>query len=135
MKILNLTQHPATAEQIAAGVVDLVGESLSELKRLLTFDTIPTKEQIQRRAASIARLAAEQNYEVCDEDFETPKFTHAMVGGAPFLMSSLESALMDEFLTPLYAFSVRESVEEVQPDGSVRKINVFRHKGFVGDLP
>lgn len=131
MRILNLTQHPATTEQIAAGVEDLVGESLSELKRLLTFDALPSKREIQRRAESIARLAVEWNYEVCDEDFATERFTHAMIGGAPFLMSALESALMDEFLTPLYAFSVRESVEEVQPDGSVRKINVFRHKGFV----
>jgi len=131
VKILNLTQHPATADQIAEGVVDLVGESLAELKRLLTFDAIPTKEEIQRRAASIARIAAEQNYEVCDEDFATERFAHAMIGGAPFLMSALESALMDEFLTPLYAFSVRESVEKTQDDGSVQKTNVFRHAGFV----
>lgn len=131
MKILNLTQHSSTPEQKAAGVVDLVGESLAELKQLLTFDTLPTKEEIQRRAASIARLAVEQNYEVCDEDFETPRFTHAMIGGAPFLMSALESALMDDFFTPIYAFSVRESIEEIQPDGSVRKANVFRHAGWV----
>ena len=31
----------------------------------------------------------------------------------------------------VYAFSVRESVEQPQPDGSVRKVNVFRHVGFV----
>ena len=29
------------------------------------------------------------------------------------------------------AFSVRESVEETQPDGSVIKRNVFKHAGFV----
>ena len=34
-------------------------------------------------------------------------------------------------IIPLYAFSRRESVEEWQPDGSVRKINIFRHDGFV----
>jgi hypothetical protein len=30
--ILNLTQHPATPEQVAAGVVDLIGDDLEYLK-------------------------------------------------------------------------------------------------------
>jgi hypothetical protein len=34
-------------------------------------------------------------------------------------------------ITPLYAFSVRESVEQALADGSVRKVNVFRHAGFI----
>ena len=46
-------------------------------------------------------------------------------------MSALESALLDECITPMYAFSVRDSVEQTQPDGSVRKVNVFKHIGFV----
>jgi hypothetical protein len=32
----------------------------------------------------------------------------------------------------VYAFSRRESTEAVQEDGSVRKVAVFRHLGFVG---
>ena len=36
--ILNLTQHPATPEQVAAGVVDLIGDDLETLKFLLTFE-------------------------------------------------------------------------------------------------
>jgi hypothetical protein len=55
-----------------------------------------------------------------------------MIGGAPYLMAPLEVALRAHGITPLYAFSVRESVEQTQPDGSVRKIAVFRHGGFVG---
>jgi len=54
-----------------------------------------------------------------------------MIGGAPFLMSALEDALVIAGITPLYAFSVRESVEAEQADGSVRKVAVFRHLGFV----
>ena len=54
-----------------------------------------------------------------------------MIGGAPFLMGALESALLDYGITPVYAFSKRESVEEVQKDGSVKKINIFRHAGFI----
>lgn len=60
MKIVNLTQHAGTAEQLAAGVADLGATSL-ELKRLLTFDSLPTREEIEARAA--------------------------MIGGAPFLMA------------------------------------------------
>lgn len=39
--IANLTQHPATQEQLAAGVVDLTGSALMSLKDMLTFDTQP----------------------------------------------------------------------------------------------
>ena len=46
-------------------------------------------------------------------------------------MPPLEKALRGLGIRPLYAFSVRESVEETLPDGSVRKVAVFRHKGFV----
>jgi hypothetical protein len=42
----------------------------------------------------------------------------------------------DEFagergITALYSFSTRESVDQPQPDGSVRKVAVFRHTGWV----
>ena len=56
---------------------------------------------------------------------------HCMIGGAPFLMGPLEAALLKDNRVPVYAFSVRESVEAPQADGSVRKANVFRHGGFV----
>ena len=36
--IINLTQHAATTEQIAEGVVDLQDDARAELARLLTFD-------------------------------------------------------------------------------------------------
>jgi len=44
-------------------------------------------------------------------------------------------ALRDQGIEPVYAFSVRESIEQTQPDGSVRKVNVFRHAGFVDAAP
>ena len=40
-----------------------------------------------------------------------------------------ESEIIPE--NALYAFSVRESVKSVEPDGSVVKKNVFRNLGFV----
>lgn len=119
MIIINLTQHPATAEQIAAGVVDLNGEMLADLKALLTFDTLPTRQEIQNRAWEIGRIASECGYRA------------AMIGGAPFLMPPLEGELRDRGYEPMYAFSAREVEEQAQPDGSVRKVAVFRHLGFV----
>ena len=54
-----------------------------------------------------------------------------MIGGAPFLMGALESELKNRGIQPMYAFSVRDSVEKQNPDGSVTKQNVFKHAGFI----
>ena len=123
--ILNLTQHAATPEQISEGVVDLPPSQRQELQRLLTFDTLPTKADIGGRAEAIADLAM-----AIDMERDQGPIS-AMIGGAPFLMFSLEWELREAGIEPLYAFSVRESVDQPQPDGSVRKVAVFRHLGFV----
>lgn len=127
--IVNLTQHSATAEQIAAGVVDLPAPEREALAALLTFDALPTRKEIEDRAADISELAAYNG--LGGDDTDSPFVGAAMIGGAPYLMSALERALLAVSITPMYAFSVRESVEQSQPDGSVRKVNVFRHAGFV----
>lgn len=121
--ILNLTQHPATLEQIAAGVVDLPADQRAAICALLTFDSLPTRTEIEDAAEAIALMADDHLPESGDHQ--------AMIGGAPWLMSSLEAALREQRIKPVYAFSVRESVEQAQADGSVRKVNVFRHAGFV----
>lgn len=122
MKILNLTQHRATPEQISAGVVE-PEEGKKKIQRLLTFEDLPTPEVIQERAEALARVA----------ELLTKEYSHdaVMVGGAPYLMSALEKALKERDLTPLYAFSKREVVEEQLSDGSVKKTQVFKHLGFV----
>jgi len=125
--ILNLTQHAATAEQIAAGVVDLCPDDRAIVCRWLTFDTCPVAQEIADRADLVAQAAAGDSKSVT----VPAGVTFAMIGGAPFFISALENALIEVGITPLYAFSVRESAEQVQPDGSVRKVNVFKHAGFV----
>ena len=138
-RILNLTQHDPTPEQIEAGVTcgDIPNEqALVEFRKLLTFDTIPTPTEVRQRAQQIAAYAAKTttlvdyggNSGLCVNE----PLRFAMIGGAPFLMAPLEEALRRVGITPLYAFSTRESVEQVQADGSVRKTAVFRHVGFVG---
>lgn len=116
-KIINLTQHPATPEQVAAGVEDLRGPELEALRKCLTFDALPTRADIEAAAEAIAAMAL--------------GYKAAMIGGAPWLMAPLEAALRRYGVRPLYAFSRREAVEEAMPDGSVRKVAVFRHVGFV----
>jgi hypothetical protein len=121
MGILNLTQHPATAEQIAAGVVDQPEPSRDTIRALLTFTTLPSNKTLRDRAATLADYARESGHR------------SAMIGGAPYLMRPLEEALLQAQIRPLYAWSPPPTISEVlQPDGSVRKVSVFRHGGFVG---
>ena len=87
------------------------------VRRLLTFDEIPSKSEIAARAAALAEIAVGHNA--------------AMIGGAQYLMGALENALIAAGVEPLYSFSKRESVETVSADGSVFKTNVFRHVGWV----
>jgi hypothetical protein len=121
--IINLTQHPATKEQLAAGVVDVCNEEA--LRGLLTFNECPTHQEVVDRAVQIVKLATESS------ETQGMAFMYAMIGGAPYLMRPLETALLCAGITPVYAFSKRVSEEKVMPDGSVQKVNVFKHIGFV----
>ncbi len=112
--IINLTQHVGTPEQ---GVTEPPNKL--EVQDLLTFGDLPSAREIYARASALASIALNTGAD------------SAMIGGAPYLMSALESALMDVGVQPLYAFSVRESIEQTDPDGSTRKVAVFRHKGWV----
>ncbi len=132
--IINLTQHSATPEQINQGVVDLPPELRTHLAELLTFDTIPNRPAVFQRAQDIAKLAItwlDNQPHPKDYGRGGAALAEAMIGGAPYLMVDLEAALLVHAIEPVYAFSVRESVEQTQPDGSVRKVAVFKHAGFV----
>ena len=125
-KIINLTQHPATKDQLVAGVIDLPEKQRQELIRRLTFDELPNDGEVQQRAATIAGDLHEWL-----EDAGIENVDAAMIGGAPYLMCPLERYLIGVRIQPIYAYSERISFEEKQPDGSVRKVNVFRHAGFI----
>lgn len=115
--ILNLTQHAATTEQVDAGVVE--PENKTAVQAALTFDAIPSADEMRQRAEFLAAIAKDSG---CNK---------AMIGGAPFFMAPMERALLATGITPVYAFSVRDSREEADGNGGVRKVNVFRHVGFV----
>lgn len=117
MIIINLTQHDSTPAQKAAGVVEPSDKQV--VKALLTFNAIPTVAEMSERAEKLANLARESG---------APS---AMVGGAPYFMSALEQALKARGIKPVYAFSVRKSVDKPNADGTVTKVAVFEHAGFV----
>ena len=123
MNILNLTQHSATPEQVADGVIDLTGESLEELIECLTFDEYPDETEILARVESITTLAA------CWQDMVDAD--SAMIGGAPWLTAPLTRGLQRKGIRPLFAYTKRVSSEVATPDGGVRKVSTFKHLGFI----
>lgn len=130
--IINLTHHAATAEQVAVGVVDLPAEQREALIDALTFESIPDAGEIRARAHDIAELACFNG--LGGDDGDDPFPSHAMIGGALWLMAPLAKELRLRSIEPVFAFSVRETEEKVQPDGSVKKVAIFRHAGFVQAL-
>ena len=112
--IINLTQHAGTPDQ---GVLE--PENKPAVQAALTFDAIPSFEDMNKRALFLADVALDAGA------------TKAMIGGAPFFMSTLERALTAAGIKPVYAFSVRESTEETDGNGGVLKVNIFRHAGWV----
>jgi hypothetical protein len=122
-RILNLTQHDATGEQLAAGVIEpTFGNDKKVIQELLTIETLAEAQSLKEllvRAQVLAEFARDYG---CGQ---------AMIGGAGYLMQVLTWALAERGITPLYAFSQREKDEVIQPDGSVRTVSIFRHKGFV----
>ena len=115
----NLTQHPASAEQIAAGVVDPSPTDKQAIVELLTFDSIPTSLEVWQRAHDLLAIAKDAGH------------TQAMIGGAPYLITEIVRHASRYGITCAHAFTARESAEVTQPDGSVKKVAIFRHMGFV----
>lgn len=123
--ILNLTQHTATPDQIAAGVVDLPEDRRRVLQKALTFEDLPSRSDLEERADCITGLVRDY----CQK--QRLVFDSAMIGGAPFFMPVLAEALKSAGLPPVYAFSQRIVEEQEDGAGGVRKVAVFRHVGFV----
>jgi len=130
MPVLNFTQHRCTADQLAAGIIDCPDEFRDQLTNLLTFNELPTSNKVWRRAQQLAHLFETVAVHL-GFDYATKETSlHAMIGGAPFLMSYLEGSLNDINIKVYHAFSRRESVDKVQEDGTVRKVAVFKHVGL-----
>ena len=152
--ILNLTQHQASKEQLDAGVIDLPDSYKEKLVELLTFTDLANSDEIKARAGAIYDLVIDfcldenspikdevkemiistnekfgDKYEINEKEFR--KFNIAfMIGGALWLMKPLIEEL-ENIGTPLFAFTKRVVEEVKQPDGSTKKIAIFKHEGFI----
>ena len=118
MNIINLTQHNATESQIKDGVFEPTDKSA--VKNLLTFNTIPSKEEMQKRAEALAKIASESKAEF------------AMVGGASYFIPVLEKALNKAGVKPIHSFTERKSIDKTLENGEVQKVSIFEHIGWVG---
>jgi len=118
--ILNLTQHPATKDQVDVGVVNVTDADLPKLKKALTFDEPPTRLELIRRRQTIVGMASKYN---CPS---------VMLGGAPYLCTELDLSFSLDGYKVLYSFSKRVSIEfKDSTTGEVTKTNVFKHIGWV----
>ena len=126
MKILNFTQHTLTKEQIESlvregfNLENVEIEAPQYLKNCLNFTECPSREELQFRARALADYAQNQG-----------EATDVIVGGAPYFMGALETALIERGIKPRYAFTERVVEETVNPDGTTTKTSVFRHSGWV----
>lgn len=121
--ILNLTQHAGTKAQANDGLLEATPEDREVIRALLTFEEPPRAHELSSRASALA--------DIVESYATTHRVGHVMLGGAPYLVVELARELGRRGLVPVYAFTRRESVEEMQADGSVVKRNVFRHLGWV----
>ena len=128
MAILNLTQHNATDDQLASGIIDLPADFQTALKSLLTFPTTYTRADLEYRALQIHELIRD----MCGEHFGAPP-KHAldgvMIGGMPSFMPILEATLVVKGLRVGYACTERKSVDK-EVDGKIIKTAVFVHAGM-----
>ena len=103
--IINLTQHPATPEQVSAGVVDLPPPQREVLLRLLTcsLEDFAAGIDIVKRAERVAQLA-KHNGLGGDNAFD-PACDYAMIGGSPWVTGAIEGELQLRGIIPLFSFA------------------------------
>ena len=124
MSILNLTQHNATLDQKAEGIIDFPVDFQVALKGLLTFPTQYTRKDLECRALQIHELIRD----FCGPSKEV--LDGVMIGGMPSFMPVLEATLISKGIRVGYACTERKSVDKTLPDGSVQKTAVFVHAGM-----
>ncbi len=123
MAILNLTQHNATKDQLATGIIDLPVDFQIVLKDLLTFPTTYTRSDLEKRALQIHELIRD----FCGTSLEV--LEGVMIGGMPSFMPVLEATLVSKGIRVGYACTERKSVDK-EVDGKIIKTAVFVHAGM-----
>lgn len=115
--IYNFTQHKCTREQIKDDIIEVPNHSY--VQKLLTFESIPSKEEVYDRAKILADYA------------QSISASKVMLGGALYLMGPLTEELKKRNINVCFSFTKRESMETIDQDGNVIKTLKFRHLGIV----
>lgn len=134
MRILNLTKEVATQKQIQEGVIEPREYFKEKICKLLTFNNIPTEEELNERAYRLSSIVVNYDINVTDDDTDNDDELHpdaVMLSGAPFFMSTLERWCESRGLKVFYASTVRGSTEKTFEDGGVFNTYATIHKGFV----
>jgi len=121
--ILNLTQFPATPEQVAAGVVDPGEETRIEIYRNSTFTSLPSPALLQSRARNIVDIATRSI------SVFTQFSPYVMINPPPYLVKDLTVCLKDHDLVPVFPFSIWERTGERGENG--RRPKLWHHAGFI----
>ena len=114
-QIINLTKHPATPEQILAGVVDLPDQVRKDIKKWTFFPHVPTLHDIGVAASEIVKHL---------EDVEINTEMVLIGGGAPWLLPTLRSMLVNMGKRPMMLYT--KTVWNSQKQRQER-----RHGGFI----
>lgn len=122
--MINLTQHEGTIDQLEDGLVDLGEKAYEQVKDLLTMEVEDlTREDVWARAEQLRLLALYERHKTGD--------SQVMIGGAGWIMLPLQMVLEEVGFEVFFATSNRVSEEVHMEDGSVRKVNVFKHVKFL----
>jgi len=123
MKLYNCTNHNLTAEQRDGyDVIELPGDLKAQWGQI-------TEENKWGVCDDVVNIITE-HFENSFEDYLVSR-SIVLVQGHPGATFNVVSRLKGKRgIIPVYAESVRDSTEEIQPDGSVKKVSVFRHKAF-----
>jgi L-lysine 2,3-aminomutase len=116
--MLNLTQHVGTPDQMEDGLIEPSQEVKERVKALLTFEEMPVQSSVDAAVLALAQIALDSGAK------------RVMVGGAPWLMATLERALYAAGIQPYYSFTKRQSAEVPDGQGGVKKTQTFRHEAF-----
>ena len=147
MAIINLTQHQATADQVAEGILDVQENFTPRLKNLLTFPSVYDVHMLIERAEAIASLAYDSWNANCQAaadadtrplsstddaymDYWYHSAKECMIGGMPSFMRHLEDALIAKGFKVGYACTDRVSVDMPDGNGGIKKSSVFAHVGL-----
>jgi hypothetical protein len=120
--ILNFTKSDPTIEERAAGV----GQTSQRIRDMLTFETIPTLDDVKERAAALRMWVESQ---VIQNNLTAP--VQVMIAEPVYLMSSLERELMDYGFVPVYSYGLTSGIEELNEEGYVGTFVRYRHSGFI----